>query len=72
MQFLHSVFLFPSGYVELSGGDQIEVEPSPGRMGQMDGTQGCGGREGEYGRNFKKEQPSLEGDFKLQTQKVCF
>ena len=73
MQFLCSALLFPSGYMELSDGDQIKVEPSPGSMGQMDGTQGCGGGGGEYGGNFKKEQPSSsEEAFKLDTQKVCF
>ena len=74
MVHVYTVFS-PSGYMKLSDGDQIEVEPSPGSMGQMDGTQGCGGGGGgggEDGGNFKKEQPSLEEAFKLETQKVCF
>ena len=67
------IILPPSGYMDPSGGDQMEVEPPPGSMGHMDSTQGYGGGGGGYGGNFEDEPPLLEElgiDFELIKQKV--
>ena len=70
------IVLFPpaaSGYMEPPGGDQMDVEPPPGSMGQMDGTQGYGGGGGGYEGNFEDEPPLLQElgiDFELIKQKV--